>query len=344
MKMPVKARLATGGLVAVAVLGGGWAFAHIEASATRQTMDDAYVQADFSTVAPKVGGTIDRILVEDNQQVSKGQLLATIDDRDFRVAVASAEADLRAAEANARSTQGNIARQGSVIGQSAATIAADDAAVALSHANARRYADLATDGSASLQEQQETSSRLQADTAVRRRDAAGHAAAQAQLPILQADLANAQAAVAKARAALEAARLNLSYTQIRAPVDGMIGRRTLRIGNFVAVGTPLLAVVPLRQAYVEARFRETQLQRVRPGQHATVRFDTLPGVELKGHVESIAPATGVSFAEVAPENATGNFTKITQRLAVRIALDGGQPQTRLLRVGMSATPTVATLR
>jgi membrane fusion protein (multidrug efflux system) len=300
------------------------------------------VQADFSTVAPRVGGTIDRVLVEDNQPVSKGQLLATIDDRDFRVAVASAEAELRAAEASANSIHGNIARQGSIIGQSAATIDADEAAVALSQANARRYADLASDGSASLQEQQETASRLRADTAVRRRDAAGHAAARAQLPILQADLANAQAAVAKAQAALDAARLNLSYTQIRAPVDGVVGKRTLRVGNFVAAGSPLLAVVPLRQAYVEARFRETQLQRIRPGQHVIVRFDTLPGVELTGRVESIAPATGVSFAEVAPENATGNFTKITQRLAVRIVFDGNQPQARLLRVGISATPTIAT--
>jgi membrane fusion protein, multidrug efflux system len=342
MKMPKSARIAAGGLIAIAVLGGGWALAHGEGSAASQSTDDAYVQADFSTVAPNVAGLIDRVLVEDNQQVRKGQLLAVIDDRDYRVTVASAEAELRAAEANARGIQATIARQGSVIGQSAAAIDADEAAVALSQANARRYADLAKDGSASLQEQQETSSRLQADLAARRRDAAAHAAAHAQVPILQSDLANAQAAVAKARAALDAARLNLSYTQIRAPVDGVVGRRTLRVGNFVTVGAPLLAVVPLRKAYVEARFRETQLERIRPGQHAVVRFDTLPGLELKGHVESIAPATGVSFAEVAPENATGNFTKITQRLAVRIVFNDGQPEARRLRVGMSAVPTITT--
>jgi membrane fusion protein (multidrug efflux system) len=342
MKMPMRARYAAGGLIAVALLGGGWAFAHAEGDAASQTTDDAYVQADFSTVAPKISGLIDHVLVEDNQQVRKGQLLAMIDDRDFRVAVASAEADVRAAEANTRAIQGNIARQRSVIGQSAAAVDAAEAAVSLSHANARRYASLAEDGSASLQEQQETASRLRADEAVRRRDAAAHLASRAQVPILEADLANAQAAVAKAHAALDAARLHLSYTQIRAPIDGTVGRRTLRVGNFVQVGAPLLAIVPLRQAYVEARFRETQLERIHPGQAAVVRFDTMPGVKLKGHVESIAPATGVSFADVAPENATGNFTKIAQRLAVRIVFDGEQSQTRRLRVGMSAVPTIIT--
>jgi membrane fusion protein (multidrug efflux system) len=340
MKTLTKARLATGGMIAIAALGGGWAIARTESGNTHQSTNDAYVQADFSTIAPKVAGVVDRVFVEDNQHVRKGQLLATLDDRDYRVALASAQADLLAAEAGAGAIRGNIARQQSVIGQSAATVAADQAAVSLAQANAHRYADLASDGSASRQEQQETAFRLQADTAARRRDAAGHVAALAQVPILQADLANAQAAIAKARAAVEAARLNLSYTQIRAPVTGTVGQRTLRVGNFVAVGNPLLAVVPLTQAYVEARFRETQLERIRPGQSAVVEFDTLPGVQLKGRVESIAPATGVSFAQIAPENATGNFTKIAQRLAVRIVFDQGQPQSRLLRVGMSATPTI----
>lgn len=136
--------------------------------------------------------------------------------------------------------------------------------------------------------------------------------------------------------------LALSYTRIVAPVEGVVGQRTVRVGNYVQVGTPLLAVVPVAKAYVEARFRETQLARIHPGQRATIAIDTLPGVELTGHVESIAPATGVSFAKVAPENATGNFTKITQRLAVRIALEPGQRDAARLRVGMSAVPTVST--
>lgn len=342
MKMPTAARLAAGGLVAIAVLGAGWTYAHDEGTGDTQTTDDAYVQADFSTIAPKVAGLIDRVLVEDNQRVRKGQLLATIDDRDFRVAAASAQADLEAAEAQVRGVEAALARQTSVIGQAAAAVEADNAALSLARANARRYSDLAQDGSASLQEQQETASRLQGDDAARRRDIAGHDAARAQVGILQSDLANARAAVARARATLDAAKLNLAYTQIRAPIGGVIGRRTVRIGNFVQVGTPLLAVVPLDRTYVEARFRETQLRQIRAGQQAVVRFDTLPGVTIRGEVESIAPATGVSFADVAPENATGNFTKIAQRLAVRIELDPKQPHYDQLRVGMSAIPTIST--
>lgn len=342
MNMPMRARVATGALVAIAVLGAGWAYASDEGDADSQTTNDAYVEADFSTVAPKVPGMISEVLVEDNQHVKKGELLARIDDRDYAVDVKSAEADLKAAQARVRALRATLSKQSSVIGQAAAAIAADEAAVDLSSANAARYADLASDGSASLQEKQESQARLKADRAAHDRDVAGHAAARAQVPILQGQLASAEAAVAQAQAALDAARLSLSYTDIRSPIDGIVGQRTLRVGNYVQVGSPLLAVVPLNDIYVEAHYRETQLKRIRPGQPATLRFDMLPDVELKGHVDSVAPATGVAFADVAPENATGNFTKITQRLSVRIALDGGQAETERLRVGMSAIPTIDT--
>jgi len=342
MKMPSASKAAIGGAVAIALLGGAWAATRDESAGSAQTTDDAYVQADYSTIAPKVAGAIAQVLVEDNQQVKKGQLLATIDDRDFRVVLASAEADLRSAQANVEGLRHQLARQSSLIEQAAETIQADAAAVALSQANAERYRDLAGDGSASRQEQQETASRLASDQAARRRDVAGHVATRAQLPILEAQLGNAQAAVARAQAAVDAARLNLSYTKIVAPVDGMIGQRTIRVGNYVQVGAPLLAVVPVSRAYVEARYRETQLAHIRPGQPASITFDALPGVQLQGRVESIAPATGVSFAAVAPENATGNFTKIAQRLAVRIAIAPNQAGVARLRVGMSAIPTVRT--
>jgi len=340
MTMPKSARFAICGLVAVAALGGAWALAQDEGAGALQTTDDAYVQADYSTIAPRVAGTITKVLVEDNQAVKAGQLLATLDDRDYRVALASAEADLASAKARAQGLSAAIQRHGSVIGQADATIDADRAAITLSQANAERYRELAQDGSASKQEQQEAASRFAADQASHRRDVAAQTAARAQLPILVADLGDAKAAVAKAQATVDAARLALSYTLVRAPVDGIVGRRTVRVGNYVQVGTPLLAVVPVAKAYVEARYRETQLARIRPGQLATIKIDTLPGVNLKGHVESIAPATGVTFAQVAPENATGNFTKITQRLAVRIAIDEGQRDAAGLRVGMSVIPTV----
>lgn len=343
MPMPFSAKALTGAFILLALGGGAWGLSHDEGAGDSQTTDDAYVQADFSTVAPKVSGTVSEVLVKDNQHVSRGQLLARIDDRDYRVMLASAEADLRAAQANVEGLDRQIARQDSLIAQAGAAVDADAAAIALSQANARRYRDLADDGSASRQEQQEAASRLASDEAARRRDVAGHLATRAQVPILRAQLGDAKAAVARAQAAMDAARLNLSYTEIRAPVDGVVGQRTMRVGNYVQAGSPLLAVVPVARAYVEARYRETQLARIRPGQSASIRLDAIPGASFKGHVESIAPATGVSFASIAPENATGNFTKITQRLAVRIAIDPSQAGAERIRVGMSAIPTVQTV-
>jgi membrane fusion protein (multidrug efflux system) len=342
MPMPLPAKVALGGLVAVALMGATWSATHDEGSTAEQTTDDAYVLADASTVAPRISGQIAQVLVTDNQPVRRGELLATIDDRDYKVALASAQAQLRSAQANAEGLQRQLTRQDDVIAQAHAATQVDAAAVMLSQANAGRYRDLARDGSASRQEQQEADSRLASDEAASRRDIAGHGAARAQMPILHAAWEEAQAKVAQAQAAVDAASLNLSYTQIRAPVDGIVGQRSLRVGNYVQSGTPLLAVVPVRLAYIEARYRETQLARIRPGQRATFRLDAAPDVRFTGHVESIAPASGASFAVIAPENATGNFTKITQRLAVRIAIDPAQPGLDRLRVGMSVVPTVQT--
>jgi membrane fusion protein, multidrug efflux system len=342
MPMPLPAKAAVGTLVAFALMGGGWAYSRDEGDSEHQTTDDAYVQADTSSVGSKVAGTVSRVLVEDNQQVHRGQLLATLDDRDYRVALAAAQSDVLAARANVKGLEEQLARQSDLIDQASATIDSDAAAVRLSQANADRYHDLASDGSASRQEQQEAAAHLASDQAAQRRDVAGHAATRAQLPILAAQLDDAKAAQKRAESTLEAASLNLSYTQIRAPVDGVVGQRTLRVGNYVQVGAPLLAVVPIAQAYVEGRYRETQLARIRPGMPARIKLDALPGIMLTGHVDSVAPATGVSFAAVAPENGTGNFTKITQRIAVRIAFDPNQPDLSRVRVGMSAIPTIQT--
>jgi membrane fusion protein (multidrug efflux system) len=340
--MTLPAKLALGGLLATALMGATWATTHEEGAAADQTTDDAYVLADASTVAPRIAGQIAQVLVTDNQAVRRGQLLALLDDRDFKVALDSANAELHAAQAREAGLRRQLARQGDIIAQAHAATQVDAAAVMLSQANAARYHDLASDGSASRQEQQEAESRLAADEAASRRDSASHGATRAQLPILQAQIEEAQAAVARALAAVEAARLNLSYTRISAPVDGVIGQRTLRVGNYVQSGTSLMAVVPVAQAYVEARYRETQLAQIRPGQRATFHLDAAPGITFTGHVDSIAPASGASFAAIAPDNATGNFTKITQRLAVRIAIDPAQPGLDRLRVGMSVVPTINT--
>lgn len=154
----------------------------------------------------------------------------------------------------------------------------------------------------------------------------------------------AAGAQARAEAALEQAKLNVSYTEILAPVDGKIGRRSARVGAFVTPGAPVLAVVPLAQAYVVANFQENQIARMRPGAKARIKVDSFPGVVIRGRVESLAPATGVSFAPIAPDNATGNFTKIVQRVPVKITIDDGQEAASGLSVGLSVEAEVATGR
>jgi membrane fusion protein (multidrug efflux system) len=176
----------------------------------------------------------------------------------------------------------------------------------------------------------------------RSKDTAVLAASKKQQAILTAQRAQALAEAEQAKAALEAAQLRLSYTRLVAPVDGTVGQRDLRVGQYVNAGIPLLTLVPLHQTYVEAHFRETQLARIRPNQAVGIQIDSLPGVTLRGHVDSIAPATGVSFAAFAPDNATGNFTKVVQRLTVKIALEPDQVAAARLRVGMSVVPTVST--
>jgi membrane fusion protein (multidrug efflux system) len=191
-----------------------------------------------------------------------------------------------------------------------------------------------------MEEQQHAVTALDQQQAGRDRDRAALLAAQQQFDILQAGRDKALGALARAQAALDQAKLNLSYTEIRAPIDGMVGQRSVRVGAFVGAGTPLLAVVPLSQAYVIANFQENQLARMRQHQPARITVDSFPGLVLKGHVDSLAPATGVAFAPIAPDNATGNFTKIVQRLPVKIVIDPGQPEAARLRVGLSVEPTV----
>lgn len=340
--MPKSARVAIAAIAVVAVSGGAWLLLRDPAAASAQSTNFAYVHADFSTIAPRVSGTVIAVTVEDNQAVKAGDLLARLDDRDFRVALSAAQADLDAARAMVARLEGEITRQASLIVRAGASVSADEARIRLARANAERYRDLASDGSASRQEREESEATLAAQLAAVHGDEAAHRAAREQVPMLRAELEKAKADVARSEAALAAARLNLSYTEIRAPIDGIVARRSVRLGNYVHTGDALLAVVPVQQAYVEANFRETEMRNIRAGQPVSLAFDMLPGVTLKGHVESVAPATGVSFAAIAPENASGNFTKITQRLPVRIAIDPGQAEAARLRVGMSVVPTIET--
>jgi membrane fusion protein, multidrug efflux system len=231
--------------------------------------DDAYVKADSTTIAPKVSGYIAAVAVGDNEQVKVGQILARIDDRDFKVAFEQAKADVTAAKASIANKQAALAAQQSQIEAAKAAIEVDKANETFAAQEDKRYAQLATTGYGSVQNAQQAASRVAAARATVARDIAALTNATRQLDVLRAELAQAQAALARAEAAQHQAELNLSYTTIVSPIDGVIGNRTLRIGQYVQAGTQLMAVVPTQAAYVIANYKETQLTNVRAGSRLT---------------------------------------------------------------------------
>ena len=304
--------------------------------------DDAYVKADSTTIAPKVTGYLQQVLVKDNERVATGQVLARIDDRDFRVALDQAKADVTAAEAAIASKRAQLDVQQTVIDAARATLDVDVAAQTFSRQENKRYTDLAATGYGSIQNAQNAQARDAGVAATIQRDKANLASALKQVELLKAEIAQATAAALRANALQRQAELNLGYTTISAPIDGVVGNRTLRVGQYVQAGTQLMSVVPVQGAYVVANYKETQLTNVREGQAVEIEVDMFPGQTVHGHVDSIAPASGQEFALLPPDNATGNFTKVVQRIPVRIALDSNTHSRIELRPGMSVIPTIAT--
>ncbi len=304
--------------------------------------DDAYVEADSTTIAPRVSGYLTRVVVNDNEHVKVGQVLAQIDDRDFKVALEQAKADVLAAEATVANKQASLDAQQSVIDGAKATLDVDKANETFAEQDNVRYSHLATTGYGSVQNAQQAIARIAAARASIARDTASLTNAQKQVDILKAEVAQAKAALVHDEAVQDQAELNLSYTTIISPIDGVVGNRTLRVGQYVQAGTQLMAAVPMNATYIVGNFKETQLQDVRPGQSVTVEVDTFPGVEIPAHVNSLAPASGQQFALLPPDNATGNFTKIVQRIPVKITLDPDGPLAGVLRPGMSVYPTIET--
>jgi membrane fusion protein (multidrug efflux system) len=306
-----------------------------------ESTDDAYVQADYTSVAPKVSGHIAEVLVEDNQPVTAGQVLARIDDRDFRTALDRARADVEAARESVHNFDAQLDLQQAAIAEAAAIINSTRASLSFAEEDAVRYRDLVRTGAGTVQRAQQTQAARDALIAQSQRDTAGLTAAQRKIAVLQTARGEAAAQLQRAQAAERQAELNLSYTTIKAPVDGTVGARSLRVGQYVTAGTQLMAVVPLRAAYVVANFKETQLVNVRAGQPVRIDVDGLPDARINGHVDSIAPASGLEFALLPPDNATGNFTKIVQRIPVKIVLDDAAAA-GMLRAGMSVEPTINT--
>ncbi|MCK0206716.1 HlyD family secretion protein [Starkeya koreensis] len=305
-----------------------------------ESTDDAYVEADIVPIAPQVSGYLTTVNVTDNQPVKKGEVLAVIDPRDYQAAVDQASADVAEARASIDDRAAQLDEQQAVIAQARAQIESDKAALTFAQQNNERFTKLASDGFGPVQTAQQTVAQIGQAQALLARDTAALDAAQKQIATLDAQLAEARATLAHNQAALDTAKLNLGYTVLRAPVDGVVGARTLRVGQFVEPGNQLLAVVPLQATYIVANYKETQLTDVKPGQKVTVSVDTFPGVGVRGFVTSLAPASGQEFALLPPDNATGNFTKIVQRIPVRVDLDPTDPLAGRLRPGMSVTTTI----
>ena len=306
-----------------------------------ESTDDAYVKADSTIISPKISGYIAEVLVGDNQPVKAGQVLARIDDRDFRAALDQARADVAGSEATVRNLDAQISLQQPLIEQGTADVAAAEANLKFASEEQARYDGLMKSGSGTIQRAQQTDAALREKIAQLQHGKSGLLAAERKVDVLTTDRAKAVAQLDRARAIEQQAALNLSYTGITAPVDGTVGARSLRVGQFVQAGTQLMAVVPLDAVYVVANFKETQLTYVRNGQPVEIRIDSFHGTRLKGHVDSLSPASGLEFALLPPDNATGNFTKIVQRVPVKIVLDD-RKLSGLLRPGMSAEPTVDT--
>ena len=302
-----------------------------------EATDDAFLQADKVTVAPKVGGFVAESLVTDNQPVKAGDIIARIDDRDYQVALAQDEADLDKSKASLQGVASALIQQNARIVEARADVANARAALDFATQEATRYNDLFARGAGTTQRSQQATSDLAMKRAALDKTDANYDAAQKQVDALRSLEDAARASLRRSQINLEQAKLNLSYTTIRAPIAGVVGDRALRRGQLVQPGASLLTIVPMGEAiYLIANFKETQVGRMVEGQAASFTIDAFGDHVFHGRIDSFAPGTGSQFALLQPENATGNFTKIVQRVPVKIVLKPGDPLIARLRPGLSA--------
>lgn len=342
--------LAVGAALVVAGAGAAW----ILAEPGSQTTDDAYLAADSTTVAPRVKGFVSAVLVRENQPVQAGQPLLRIDAEEFAARDAGAAADLAVADAAVATARAALARQSdeealaaSQTNAAAIAIRASEASAAQASADERRYAALVGTGAVATRDAesyhtaaliaQQAKARAQAELVVAQRQADVTRAKRADL---HAALAHAEAGKAHARAAADLTHQDLRHTVITAPIAGIVANRQVRVGDYVQPGTRALTLVPTGTIFVTANFKETQTRHMHAGQRASIRVDALGSEPLNGTVDSLAPGSAATFALLPFEPGTGNFTKIVQRVPVRIRLDAGQPALANLRQGLSVTATV----
>jgi membrane fusion protein (multidrug efflux system) len=334
-------RLAIYGAAALAVLGIiAYGYHWLTVGRYIESTDDAYVGGDITVIAPKVAGFIEQVAVIDNQAVKAGDLLVKLDDRDYRAALAKAEAAAEAQRATLANLDATRRLQLAIIAQARAGISASDAEVTRSSDDEVRFRDLSAHSAASVQVFQRADADYKQALAQGQRARAALDAAERQLDVIDTQKRQTEAALGEAVAGADLARLNVGYTELRAPIAGMVGNRSARTGAFASVGSQLVSIVPAQGLWVDANFKESQLAQMQPGLHATVTADVLPGHKFEGHVASLAPATGAQFSVLPAENATGNFTKIVQRVPVRIVLDGDASTLGRLRPGLSVSADV----
>ena len=318
-------------VAAAAVFGWHW----LTEGRFMETTDDAYVDGDITAMTPKVAGHVIEITVVDNQHVKAGDVLLRIDDADYRAKLAEAKAVLAARRATLAQLDDKVAVQQAVLLQAGAGISAAKAGLTLSRQDLERTSRLVKEDFVSRQRYDTQAAEAAKAVASLQGSNAQATAAKRQLAVLEADRDVAEAQVAQAQAQLDQAQTDLEATVIRAPVDGIIGNRIARLGNYVRPGQQLLSVVPVRSVWIDANYKETQLTHMHSGQTAHIKADAFPDVDLIGTVDSFAPATGSKFSLLPPENATGNFTKVVQRLPVRIVLAADNPLVGRLLPGMS---------
>ncbi|MEO4048237.1 HlyD family secretion protein [Pseudomonas sp. CAU 1711] len=305
-----------------------------------ESTDNAYVQGEITRVSSQLGARIERVLVADNQPVKKGQLLLTLESADFQLALERARAALATREAELAQAESRLQQQASLIAASRADVAAGQANLSRTQIDLSRAQTLRKPGYVS----EERVTTLSADSRVARsqlsKAEADLAAQRQQVDALNADIKRLQAQIANARAEVAQAELNLARTEIRATLDGLVGQRSARAGQVVQAGAYLLSVVPSDAIWVQANFKETQIGRMQPGQAAELLFDAYPDSPVEGRIDSLFAASGAQFSLLPPDNATGNFTKVVQRIPVKLTFAADNPLAGKIRPGMSVQVTV----
>jgi membrane fusion protein (multidrug efflux system) len=307
-----------------------------------QTTDDAYVKGDITPLSAKIEGYVRRIAVSDYQSVKAGDVLVEIEDDDYQARAAQAEADLAGAEAAVANLKAHKAEQHSRIDQAQSAIVATQADVDRTSLEAHRQRALLASSYGTSQRVEQAEADQKRYEATLTRNQAELESERREMAVLDTQESQLRAEMKAKRAQLQLANITLGYTRIVAPVDGMVGERGVRAGQYLRPGTQVVSVVPLDTVWVVANYKETQLARVAVGQRASITVDTFPGVTIWGRVDSIAPASGSQFTLLPPDNATGNFTKVVQRIPVKILLDPGHPLAGKLRPGMSVIATIHT--